>query len=68
MIQGTYTRDLPAELTGESALLREAANGNYLAQFDNLKAFGRHKTDWAFGWHEFPRWAFKVTYRSPEAS
>ncbi len=63
MITGTYVRPSPRELVGETALLREEG-GRYLAQFDNLEAFGRHETDWALGWHEFSRDSFTVEEES----
>ena len=61
MIMGMYVLDEPKELTGATALLQRCGDG-FKAQFDNLEAFGRHEKDWAFGWHEFSRAAFKITH------
>ena len=58
-LTGTYIRPAPTELVGETALLREH-DGKFLAQFDNLAAFSRHETDWAYGWHEFSQDSFDV--------
>lgn len=61
MVKGRYTRTLPVELTGETALLRpDPITGGWYAQFDNLKKFGRNAHDYAFGWHSFHEDSFEL--------